>query len=588
MTSKDSGTLISLKAKIDGLHHDFSYGDCNVCGLSYDNRLSTTGGGWVVMSPGKWGNENDFDVDAFCNALAGVIKSTTEDPSREFFIDIMNLGGFSEGIRGKLRNAFWELFQRCAGGGTIRYLEGAPPTQEEIDGKPRPFKRPFAEWLKDLDSDNNNRKFKNIKVYEGQLRFPAVSQENIDTVRTVIGTIQSVTGKVLVAESEVDRCLYLLGRMGPWIHAKGIAVNGDVAVTGGHNLWDDYITCSAKPGIMPKTSDLSMRVEGGAAADMQRFADFFWRYLNKPEMNGVADMWIWDDNRGVRPIADGERKRGYENAPLFETWYNDAKNRRRHESADGVPVLAVGKVGGFDLWELLNDLVQTIALRMGSTMPNLARFFPDPFGTARSASRIARTHLIEQANSSIFISQQKIGLPGGEIKADLLGTLWPVDMIDALASAIKRGVEVRIVTSPQPPSTMNGKGYEEYFSDATPGDLQAILKAALMRLDTSLTYKRADELLQQHLQMRQISYVADKKLPYAEGKLVCNHGKFLMVDKKTFYIGSDNAYPSWLIEFGYVVDHDASAKHLIEKYWDEIWKNSAPTWTSGTTGSAGP
>lgn len=41
---------------------------------------------------------------------------------------------------------------------------------------------------------------------------------------------------------------------------------------------------------------------------------------------------------------------------------------------------------------------------------------------------------------------------------------------------------------------------------------------------------------------------------WASGKVFSNHSKFLMVDEKAFYIGSQNLYVSDLAEFGYIVD----------------------------------
>src|SRR5262249_4749605 len=58
-----------------------------------------------------------------------------------------------------------------------------------------------------------------------------------------------------------------------WNNAKIVAVDGRIAVVGGHNLWtQDYL-------IDDPVHDLSMQVSGGAARDAHRFADALWGYV---------------------------------------------------------------------------------------------------------------------------------------------------------------------------------------------------------------------------------------------------------------------------------------------------------------------
>lgn len=55
-----------------------------------------------------------------------------------------------------------------------------------------------------------------------------------------------------------------------WNHAKIVAVDGKVALVGGHNLWDSAY------GKYPPVHDISVRVQGEAAEGTHGFADFLW------------------------------------------------------------------------------------------------------------------------------------------------------------------------------------------------------------------------------------------------------------------------------------------------------------------------
>lgn len=54
-----------------------------------------------------------------------------------------------------------------------------------------------------------------------------------------------------------------------------------------------------------------------------------------------------------------------------------------------------------------------------------------------------------------------------------------------------------------------------------------------------------------------------------EGK-IANHSKLVVVDDCVCYIGSDNAYPSFLPEFGIWIDDAPSIEAFVEKYWNPL------------------
>ena len=77
-------------------------------------------------------------------------------------------------------------------------------------------------------------------------------------------------------------------RDGPesWDHAKIIAVDGNRAIVGGHNMWTRHYLETAP------VHDLSMELSGSAAFHASRFADALWRHTCTPpaELGSVATI----------------------------------------------------------------------------------------------------------------------------------------------------------------------------------------------------------------------------------------------------------------------------------------------------------
>ena len=49
------------------------------------------------------------------------------------------------------------------------------------------------------------------------------------------------------------------------------------------------------------------------------------------------------------------------------------------------------------------------------------------------------------------------------------------------------------------------------------------------------------------------------------------------VDRRAFYVGSQNLYPAWLAEYGMVVDDPTVADQFNDVYADPLWKASCVT-----------
>jgi len=64
---------------------------------------------------------------------------------------------------------------------------------------------------------------------------------------------------------------------------------------------------------------------------------------------------------------------------------------------------------------------------------------------------------------------------------------------------------------------------------------------------------------------------------WPDGTKFANHAKLAIVDDAAFYLGSQNWYPSDLIELGYIVDDAGAARDLIAAYYAPLWSTSRRT-----------
>ncbi len=97
--------------------------------------------------------------------------------------------------------------------------------------------------------------------------LPNVLQPPRKALASLVSEIAKITPKAF--DLKINLAWLSVGRLS-WNHAKIIVADGDLAVTGGHNLWDkDYL------GPNP-VFDLSMEYRGEAAAASRDFANTLW------------------------------------------------------------------------------------------------------------------------------------------------------------------------------------------------------------------------------------------------------------------------------------------------------------------------
>ena len=61
-----------------------------------------------------------------------------------------------------------------------------------------------------------------------------------------------------------------------WNHGKIVAINGQVLLTGGQNLWDAY-SCQGDGHGNHNIVDHQVKVIGDAAISAHKWADYFWK-----------------------------------------------------------------------------------------------------------------------------------------------------------------------------------------------------------------------------------------------------------------------------------------------------------------------
>lgn len=170
-----------------------------------------------------------------------------------------------------------------------------------------------------------------------------------------------------------------------WNHAKIIAVDGQLLIQGGHNMWDaDYL-------LGNPVHDLTMRLRGTPAVDAHHVADRLWAYT-------CEDHWGWAwTGRASFPEGAADCPPAYDSVP--DTPFEG-----------GPRVISTGRLS-------------------------------DPIG--ENPADDAMLAMIRATESTLRLSQQDIGPI--RIFDDITLTDWPDELLRELTYAMARGVEVMLV-----------------------------------------------------------------------------------------------------------------------------------------------
>ncbi|MEV5505393.1 phospholipase D-like domain-containing protein [Streptomyces orinoci] len=330
-----------------------------------------------------------------------------------------------------------------------------------------------------------------------------------------------------------------------WNHSKLLVVDGRSAVTGGINGWKDDYLDTAHP-----VTDLDMALTGPAAGTAGRYLDRLWGWTCRNKGN-VASVW-YAASRGTGCMAKLAGEAG-----------SGAGAR-----SGAIPVLAVGGLGvGIEKRDEKSvfrpRVPEASDTRCGVGLHDNTNADRD-YDTVNPEESALRT-LVESAKKSVLISQQDLNATCPPIAR------YDVRLYDALAARLAAGVNVRIVVSD--PANRGAVGSGGYSQIRSLSELAEALRGRLERITgDGASARRA---MNGHLQLA--SFRSSDAPRWADGHPYPLHHKLLLVDDSTFYIGSKNLYPSWLQDFGYLVESPAAAARLEKDLLEPEWRWSRAT-----------
>lgn len=304
-----------------------------------------------------------------------------------------------------------------------------------------------------------------------------------------------------------------------WNHAKMVSVDGKVALVGGHNMWTRHYL-----DVSP-VHDVSMLVRGSAAAHASRFANEMWAFACKND--GYFDSNFSDVS------FRGDAGNGC----------NDAFEAPSARGPGTTPVIAVGRLGAI--------------------------------GSQDAAADDAILAMLRASRKSLRLSLQDIG----PHKVGISLEPWPERYLRELVAAMGRGVDVHLVLTNLHAASPAAR-QAEYSNGWSAGDVvRRIAQTAKDNRDLLPPGSDVRELLCARLHVAPLRYSRDDAWP--DRNLFANHAKFVMVDDRAFYVGSQNWYPSNLSEFGFIVDDVAAAATARSEYFDALWGASSRVAVSG-------
>jgi phosphatidylserine/phosphatidylglycerophosphate/cardiolipin synthase-like enzyme len=316
-----------------------------------------------------------------------------------------------------------------------------------------------------------------------------------------------------------------------WNHSKIVTVDGTDVLVGGHNMWSkDYL-------IDAPVHDLSMQLHGPAAASASRFADRLWDYI-------CSNL----DRSPTISVSNFT----FDGSVPAQTCMTPPPLPKAHTAAGGLAVLSVGRLGAGITKEFTNQ------------------------------SDLARDLMFGAAEHGIRMVQQDLGFSLG--RADVL---YPESTLGRIVTfLLKKQGDVYVVLTNEGATGNSGSTYSNGVSLASLAQhIRDLLQKRLDSIDPKERYAirkgpdPVNALLCERMHLAPLRFGPDDKWP--GGQAIANHAKFWMVDDRTFYVGSDNAYPVNLQEFGYVIDDKKAAATLLDAYWKPLWQWSQRAAVSG-------
>lgn len=377
-----------------------------------------------------------------------------------------------------------------------------------------------------------------------------------------------------------------------WNHSKVFAVNGQSLVSGGANYWSDY--SQGQTWIF----DLSMSLQGDATVATHAYMNHVWRYLaDRPVVD--QGSWCWGGrflDKKLQPVQE---------VPMYGSAVAQTGNSAAlmvarggmwPDSPDGLSTQFLDAARDI-LFNVVGELAQSGHLRWATAVivfEQLAdesaawRALMESLGASSAAwaTRIARNEAIRQADRSVWLAQQKLvmddlveGSPGFRALVDRInaalgtdwnGYIWPYDLLRAMATAV---FNMEGAGFPQAGVLLATSAYSNtsgYRDPVRSGDFISRL-VSVARGMADLKELPLDAAAMEAAVAKLVHY--QRVLPESKDNTSAGvqHSKFVCVDQKLAYIGSDNAYPSYNLELGLWVDDAAALQALVSDYWVPLW-----------------
>lgn len=331
-----------------------------------------------------------------------------------------------------------------------------------------------------------------------------------------------------------------------WNHSKLLVTDGESVIAGGINGWKgDYIDTPSP------VSDVDLALSGPGAASAGRYLDTLWTWTCQNKSN-VASVWFAGSNGDCMPTMEKDA--------------NPAAPR----PAGNVPVIAVGGLGvgikDKDASSAFSPDLPTASdtkCVVGVHDSTNADRDYDTVNPEESALRA----LVSSASSHVEISQQDLNATCPPIAR------YDIRLYDAIAAKMAAGVKVRIVVSdPANRGTVGSGGYSQIKSLS---EISDTLRNRLALVTGS--QDKAKAAMCSTLQLG--TFRSSDSATWADGKPYRLHHKLVSVDGSAFYVGSKNLYPSWLQDYGYIVENQDAANQLQAKLLDPEWTYAKATAT---------
>jgi phosphatidylserine/phosphatidylglycerophosphate/cardiolipin synthase-like enzyme len=463
-----------------------------IWGISQNNTLPDP---WLLQTPKCWGKTTCGKgplppsakpiTDRITQMIAGAQKS-------------VDFSGLWPPPDGPFRDAIVAGLKKAVAAGytpTLRVILGTPPSQYSD--------KDFDKWFNALIAD-------------------------VGTKLPVQAAAVSTYRQAFVATS--------------WNHSKVIDVDGSSAIVGGMNYWaGDYLQ------VTDPVDDVSMTVDGPAAADATKFENVLWG-------------WTCDNKGSSSYVA--MRTSNVSGCVSQASTLTPSKTGE-------VPILTVGRLGnGIDVPggtppspPIPDPPVKGSACT--STQRQVSDTNTNPDYEYRNPGENALRALIGTATKSIFLSQQ-----------DLLGCVYNVEafmderVFAALGKQVANGVPITIVVSDENAKSNSGS----YSNGYKLKDIAQTLTKVVAAQNPSKSAQDARQMVCNDVGLAGVRTVkADK---WSNGNPFANHAKLVAVDDSAFYIGSENLYPARLQELGMIVEDAGAGATLKSNYLDPLWAQS--------------